>query len=46
MCVSDDPATDVEVAGTHVGLALNPAVYRVIAHRLAEVEAAAERASA
>ena len=35
VCVSDDPATDVEVAGTHIGLAWNPAVYRTIARHLA-----------
>jgi hypothetical protein len=46
MCMNDDPATDVEVAGTHIGLAFNPAVYRLIARRLAEVDAAVEPASA
>ena len=46
MCRNDDPATDVEVAGTHIGLAFNPAVYRVIANRLAEVDAVSERARA
>jgi pimeloyl-ACP methyl ester carboxylesterase len=34
-CVTGDPASDVEVPGTHVGLAFNPFVYRVIAERLA-----------
>ncbi len=33
-CVTGDPASDVEVPGTHVGLAFNPFVYRVIADRL------------
>ena len=41
VCINDDPASDFEVAGTHVGLAFNPAVYRLIARRLAEVETAA-----
>lgn len=35
VCVNDDPETDVEVGGTHVGLAFNAGVYRVIANRLA-----------
>ncbi len=35
MCVGDDPATNVEVTGTHVGLVANPAVYRAIAQHLA-----------
>jgi pimeloyl-ACP methyl ester carboxylesterase len=34
-CVNDDPATDVEVAGTHVALVANPSVYRAIAAHLA-----------
>jgi len=35
VCVSDDPATNVEVAGTHVGLVANPGAYRAIARHLA-----------
>jgi len=35
VCVNDDPAIDFEVSGTHVGLVFNPAVYRLIAARLA-----------
>jgi pimeloyl-ACP methyl ester carboxylesterase len=35
VCVNGDPETDVEVAGTHVGMAVNPAAYRVIGARLA-----------
>ena len=35
VCVNDDPRTDVEVPGTHIGLVWNPAVYRLIAARLA-----------
>jgi pimeloyl-ACP methyl ester carboxylesterase len=35
VCINGDPATDVEVAGTHVGMAVNPAAYRVIGARLA-----------
>jgi triacylglycerol lipase len=34
-CVTEDPAIDCEVGGTHVGLVFNPAVYRILAHRLA-----------
>ena len=34
-CITDDPAVDVEVPGTHIGLAFNPAVYETIAKRLA-----------
>ncbi|HEV8440444.1 MAG TPA: alpha/beta fold hydrolase [Methylomirabilota bacterium] len=34
-CVNDDPETDFEVPGTHVGLVVNPSVYRLIAERLA-----------
>lgn len=35
-CINDDPATNFEVPGTHVGLAFNPFVYRVISNRLSE----------
>ncbi len=35
-CVTDDPAKNFEVFGTHVGLAFNPEVYSIIARRLAE----------
>jgi triacylglycerol lipase len=34
-CITDDPAVDVEVPGTHIGLAFNAAVYETIAKRLA-----------
>lgn len=34
VCVNDDPATNFEVSSTHVGLAFNPSVYRLIANRL------------
>lgn len=34
-CVNDDPEADIEVTGTHVGLAWNPKVYRIIAEWLA-----------
>jgi pimeloyl-ACP methyl ester carboxylesterase len=34
-CRTRNPANDFEVTGTHVGLAFNPVVYRIIAHRLA-----------
>jgi len=35
-CINDDPATNFEVSGTHGGLAFNPAVYSLIAKRLAK----------
>lgn len=34
VCVTDDPATDFEVSGTHVGLVFNASVYSLIARRL------------
>lgn len=34
-CVTDDRKIDCEVTGTHVGLVFNPAVYRILAARLA-----------
>jgi pimeloyl-ACP methyl ester carboxylesterase len=34
-CINGDPATDVEVIGTHVGLTFNAFVYQVVAVRLA-----------
>jgi pimeloyl-ACP methyl ester carboxylesterase len=34
-CVTGNPEIDCEVAGTHVGLVFNPAVYRLLASRLA-----------
>ncbi|HTS48543.1 MAG TPA: alpha/beta fold hydrolase [Bryobacteraceae bacterium] len=34
-CILNDPAVDVEVPGTHIGLAFNPVVYETIARRLA-----------
>lgn len=36
-CRNDNPATDIEVQGTHVGLAWNAEVYRAIARRLSEM---------
>lgn len=33
-CINDDPTTNVEVQGTHVGLAFNHHVYKIIAERL------------
>jgi pimeloyl-ACP methyl ester carboxylesterase len=35
VCVNEDPDTNFEVKGTHVGLVFNPAVYELIANRLA-----------
>jgi pimeloyl-ACP methyl ester carboxylesterase len=34
-CVTGDPEVDIEVPGTHMGLAFNPTVYDIIARRLA-----------
>jgi len=36
-CITEDPAVDIEVPGTHIGLAFNPAVYDAVARRLAGV---------
>ncbi|NOT61012.1 MAG: hypothetical protein HOP19_12405 [Acidobacteria bacterium] len=35
VCVSNEPAENFEVKGTHIGLAFNPHVYELIARRLA-----------
>jgi hypothetical protein len=37
-CMTENPANDFEVTGTHLGLAFNPTIYRIIAHRLADPE--------
>jgi pimeloyl-ACP methyl ester carboxylesterase len=37
-CVNDDPDTDVEVSSTHIGLAFNASVFRVIGSRLAAAQ--------
>lgn len=34
VCITDDPAKNFEVSGTHVGLVFNPSVYSLIARRL------------
>ena len=34
-CIDDDPETDIEVSGTHVGLVFNAQVYRHVANVLA-----------
>jgi triacylglycerol lipase len=34
-CITMDPKKDVEVSGTHIGMAFNPAAYGVVAERLA-----------
>ena len=36
VCITGESGVDVEVSGTHCGLAWNPEVYRAIAHRLDE----------
>jgi hypothetical protein len=33
-CVEGDESVDIEVAGTHLGLVVNAAVYEAIAHAL------------
>ena len=35
-CMTMNPQVDVEVPGTHIGMAFNPAAYSVVADRLAE----------
>ena len=35
-CITENPEVDFEVPGTHIGLAFNPAVYEIIARRLAK----------
>lgn len=37
-CLTMNPKVDVEVPGTHIGLAFNPTVYSVIADRLAQAK--------
>jgi hypothetical protein len=34
-CITGEPGSDFEVAGTHIGLAFNAAAYAIIARRLA-----------
>jgi pimeloyl-ACP methyl ester carboxylesterase len=36
-CITENPEVNFEVPGTHIGLAFNPAVYDIIARRLAAV---------
>ena len=38
-CRTGDSDNDFEVAGTHIGLVFNPAVYTIVANRLAEAQA-------
>ena len=37
-CMTMDPQKDVEVPGTHIGMAFNPAAYSVVAERLARAQ--------
>jgi triacylglycerol lipase len=39
-CKTDNPETDFQVTGTHIGLAFNPSVYGIIADRLAQAHPA------
>ena len=36
-CRTNHPESDFSVSGTHIGLAFNPSVYTIIAHRLSKV---------
>ena len=38
-CLDEDEQLNIEVKGTHAGLAFNPSVYRIVARLLAEVKA-------
>jgi len=40
VCVNNNPATDVEVQSTHIGLAFSPWAYEVIANRLSQASKA------
>ncbi|HEX2913689.1 MAG TPA: alpha/beta fold hydrolase [Chloroflexia bacterium] len=42
VCVTSDPTANFEVTGTHVGLAFNPFVYRLLAQRLHQATQKAE----
>lgn len=42
-CINDDPQTNFQVLGTHVGLAFNPLVYHLIGLRLAAANSRAKR---
>lgn len=37
-CMTLDPKKDVEVPGTHIGMAFNPAAYMVVADRLSQAQ--------
>jgi pimeloyl-ACP methyl ester carboxylesterase len=37
-CMTMDPEVDVEIPGTHIGMAFNPAAYAVVAERLASAQ--------
>jgi pimeloyl-ACP methyl ester carboxylesterase len=41
-CLTGNDDNDFEVTGTHLGLAFNPSVYRLIAHRLADLKSRPE----
>jgi len=38
-CMTRDPEADVEVPGTHIGMAFNPSAYTIVAERLAKAHA-------
>jgi len=42
-CMTRNPEVDVEVPGTHVGMAFNSAAYAVVAERLARANSPRQR---
>ncbi len=44
-CLDEDPDANIEVKGTHVGLAFNPQAYRTVARALAAATARASRSN-
>jgi len=42
-CMTRNPEVDVEVPGTHIGMAFNPAAYAVVAERLAKAHSSRHR---
>jgi hypothetical protein len=40
-CRTMDPDVDIEVSGTHIGMAFNPTAYSIVAERLAKAHSTA-----
>jgi hypothetical protein len=40
-CRTKNPDVDIEVPGTHIGMAFNPSAYAVVAQRLAKAQRSA-----